>query len=41
MGANFLRSIGRTRAAVGIGLANLVYNFKRYLLLKAQIPGAG
>ena len=41
MGANFLRSIGRTRAAVGIGLANLVYNFKRYLFLKAQIPGAG
>ena len=31
----------RTRAAVGIGLANLVYNFKRYLFLKAQIPGAG
>ena len=41
IGANFLRSIGRARAAVGIGLANLVYNFKRYLFLKAQIPDSG
>lgn len=34
MGGKFLRSIGLARASFGIGMMNLVYNFKRYVHLQ-------
>ena len=34
MGGKFLRSIGLARARFGIGMMNLVYNFKRYVQLE-------
>jgi len=33
-GGKFLRTIGKARAAVKIGLANLVYNFRRFVYLE-------
>ena len=36
MGGKLVRSIGKARAEVYIGLRNLAYNIKRYIFLEFQ-----
>ena len=41
MGAEIVRTIGIVRARCKIGMANLVYNMRRFICLERMSPAAG